>query len=504
MKALLVYPEYPNTFWSFKYALDFINKKASLPPLGLLTIASMLPEDWSLKLVDLNVSRLTDEHILWADLVIISAMSIQKDSALEIIDRCHKYNVKVAGGGPLFTVESDKFDNVDYLILGEGEITVPKFLNDLKTGVPKNVYMPDDYADMVDSPAPKWEALDDINAYASLSIQYSRGCPFNCDFCNVTSMLGNRVRTKTVKQVITELDNMYNLGWRGGVFFVDDNFIAHKKRVKDELLPTLIKWMKKRKYPFEFFTQVSINLADDDEMIDLMVQAGFDTVFIGIETPNEASLNESKKYQNINRNLMDSVRKLHRKGLQVQGGFIVGFDSDPLDIFDRQINFIQKSGIITAMVGLLNAPPGTKLYERLKSENRLLDIFGGNNTDIFINFIPKIDKEKLVEGYLKIVNTIYSPKKFYERLKTFLKDYNPPDFSNVKFSFKRLKAFFKSLYKLGIFEKERYYFYKLLFWVSLRKFKCLPMAIYLSICGYHFRKVFEEVTEDYFNKGNKF
>ncbi len=500
MNVLLIYPKYPKTFWSFEYALEFINKKSSFPPLGLLTIASMLPSHWSLKLIDLNICKLTDEQIKWADLAIISAMSIQIDSAMEIIKRCKMLGVKVAGGGPLFNVEPEKFNDVDYLVLDEGEITIPEFLDDLKKGNPKKIYKSTQYADMTLSPMPKWELIEDINDYASMCIQFSRGCPFNCEFCNVTILFGHKIRTKTTEQIINELNKIYDLGWRGGVFFVDDNFIAAKKKVKNELLPALIKWMRQRKYPFEFFTQASINLSDDDELIDLMIQAGFDTVFIGIETPNEESLIEVKKYQNVKRDLVKSVKKLHKKGLQVQAGFIVGFDNDPPDIFERQINFIQNSGIMTAMVGLLIAPPATKLYERLKSENRLLKDFVRNNTDIAINFIPKIDRETLIRGYLKIVNTIYSPEIYYKRLITFLKDYNPPRLVDLRLSKDRFKAFFKALIKLGILEKERKYFFKILFWTIFKKIKSLPLAIHISITGYHFRKVFEEMSLNFLNK----
>ncbi len=500
MNVLLVYPKYPNTFWSFKYALEFINKKSSFPPLGLLTIASLLPKDWSLKLIDLNIKNLTDEQIKWADLVIISAMSIQRDSAIEVIKRCKKFKVKVAGGGPLFNVEPNRFNNIDYLILGEGEITIPEFINDFKNGKTKKLYKSTKFADMTLSPLPKWELVENVNDYASMCIQFSRGCPFNCEFCNVTSLFGRKIRTKTAEQIINELNKIYELGWRGGVFFVDDNFVAPRKKVKNETLPALIKWMEEKKYPFEFFTQASIDLSDDDELIDLMIKAGFDTVFIGIETPNEESLIEVKKYQNVKRDLLKSVKKLHKKGLQVQAGFIVGFDNDPPDIFDRQINFIQKSGIMTAMVGLLIAAPGTKLYERLKSENRLLDYFVGNNTDIAINFIPKIDKEKLIKGYLKIVNTIYSPKIYYNRLITFLKDYNPPRLIDISLSKERLKAFFKALFKLGLIEKERIYFLKVFFWTIFKKIKSLPLAIHISITGYHFRKIFEELNINYKDK----
>ncbi|BAI81095.1 conserved hypothetical protein [Deferribacter desulfuricans SSM1] len=503
MKVLLIYPKYPKTFWSFEYAISFINKKASLPPLGLLTIASMLPKDWTLKLIDMNIKKLNDEDIRWADIVMISAMSVQKDSTLEVIKKCKDFGVKIAGGGPLFTVEFEKFKDVDYLFIGEGELHIEDFVYDIKKGVESKIYKSENFADLTKSPAPSWEIIN-INDYATLSLQFSRGCPYSCDFCNVTSMFGHKVRTKSSEQILFELEKIYNTGFRGGVFFVDDNFIAHRSKLKNDLLPKLINWMKEKRYPFEFFTQVSINISDDDELIDLMVKAGFDTVFIGIESPNEDSLIESNKYQNVKRDLKKSIIKLHKKGLQVQGGFIVGFDNDREDIFDKQINFIQESGIISAMVGILNAPPGTKLYDKLKKENRLLEnIFTGNNTDISINFKPKIEPKKLIDGYLKIVTTIYNPKNFYERLKYFIQTYTPPFLPEKvnNLSKERIKAFFKSLIKLGILGKERWYYFRFLIWVVLKKPKTFPLAVYLAICGYHFRKIFEEIARSY-NKNN--
>mgnify|MGYP000650458884 FL=1 len=351
MRTLLIYPEYPATFWSFKYALKFIHKRAALPPLGLLTIGAMLPKEWPKKLVDVNVAKLTEKDLAWADYAFISSMVVQRESAYEIIARCKEANLKVIAGGPLFTSEYDQFEDVDHFILNEAELPLPAFLADLEKGCAQHIYETSEFCDIRRTPAPLWELMD-LKHYASMSIQFSRGCPFNCEFCNVTALFGHRVRMKTAEQIIAELDGLYDQGWRGQVFFVDDNFIGNKDYLKNHLLPALIRWQKgRREIPFN--TEASINLADDPALMEMMVKAGFDAVFIGIETPNEESLAECNKQQNKNRNLLESVKLIQRAGLQVQGGFIVGFDNDPPSIFQQQVDFIQKSGIVTAMVGLL-------------------------------------------------------------------------------------------------------------------------------------------------------
>src|SRR5512133_2807619 len=360
MNILLVYPEFPDTFWSFKHALKFVHKKAGSPPLGLLTVAAMLPSAWKKRLVDLNVTHLTDEDLAWADYAFISAMVVQRESARAVIQRCKLAGVKVVAGGPLFTMEHDKFPAVDHFVLNEAEATLAPFLRDLEQGQAQRVYTSQEFPDIHQTPVPLWK-LANLKHYDTLSIQFSRGCPFDCDFCNVTALLGHFPRTKTAEQIVAELDSIYALGWRKSIFFVDDNFIGNKKVVKTEVLPALIAW-RKGKTGMPFSTEVSINLADDPLLLNLMVRAGFDTVFVGIETPNADSLAECSKNQNKGRDLVESVKRLQRAGLQVQGGFIVGFDHDSPSIFQRQIDFIQQSGIVTAMVGLLQAPLGTRLY----------------------------------------------------------------------------------------------------------------------------------------------
>jgi radical SAM superfamily enzyme YgiQ (UPF0313 family) len=490
MKILLVYPKYLDTFWSFKYALKFISKKAVNPPLGLLTIAAMLSEDWEKKLVDMNVTTLNDKDLKWADFVFISAISIQKESAKDIITRCKKVGVKIVAGGPLFTTEYEEFEGVDHFVLNEAEITLPLFLKDLRDGGAKYIYTSNQWADLKTTPIPLWDIVN-MKKYASMNIQYSRGCPFDCEFCDVTLLYGHVPRTKDKDQVVAELESLHSRGWRDGVFFVDDNFIGNKRKLKKEILPAIAKWMAQKGHPFSFITQTSIDLSDDEELMRLMVKAGFDTVFVGIETPNKESLTECNKFQNKNRDLISCVKKIQRFGLQVQGGFILGFDNDPPSIFQRQITFIQKSGIVTAMVGLLNAPPGTRLYHRLKNENRLLTKgASGDNTDCSINFIPKMDYQTLIDGYKKILSTIYSPRCYYERVRKFLKEYKPLQKSVFQFHFSYFGTFFKSTLLLGIIGKERFHYWKLIFWSLFRCPQLLPLVLTLAIYGFNFRKIF--------------
>jgi radical SAM superfamily enzyme YgiQ (UPF0313 family) len=492
MKILLIYPEYPDTFWSFKHALQFVSKRAANPPLGLLTIAPLLPKGWEKKLVDLNVNRLKTKDIIWADFVFIGAMSIQLASALEIIERCRLLGKKIVAGGPLFTEDPEKFDMVDHLVLNEAEITLPLFLRDLGLGTPKKIYSTTSFADIAKSPVPDYSLIKP-SKYSSISIQYSRGCPFNCDFCDITALLGHKSRIKTTAQIIHELDNIYALGWRSNLFFVDDNFIGNKPVLKKELLPAIIEWMEDHGNPFTFSTEASINLADDPELMKLMTRAGFAAVFIGIETPQEAGLTECNKAQNKNRDLLESVKKVQKAGMEVLGGFIVGFDNDLPNIFEQQIDFIQKSGIISAMIGLLNAPTKSKLYKKLIAEGRILNKMSGDNTDSSTNIVPKMDIADLLAGYHKILRGIYGGKPFYQRIRHFLSDFEPQVKNKTRLNFDKVMALVKSVFIIGIYDSNRKYYWHLFFWSLFKRPKLFPLAITYSIYGYHFKRVFKDI-----------
>ncbi len=483
----MIYPECPDTFWSFKHALKFIRRRAGSPPLGLLTVAAMLPDDWSKRLVDLNVTKLRESDLAWADVAMISGMVVQRESARRVIRRCKAVGLTVVAGGPLFTIEHEEFPEVDHFVLDEAEVTLPPFLADLAADRAQRIYTSREKPGLGETPTPEW-ALVDLKRYGWMSVQYSRGCPFHCDFCNVTSLFGHRVRTKTTAQVLTELDRLYELGWRRGIFFVDDNFIGKKQALKTDLLPALIEWQRRRPVGIPFQTEVSMNLADDPELMALMAEAGFNQVFIGVETPDETSLSECNKPQNRGRNLAADVRRIQRAGLQVQGGFIVGFDSDKPSIFQRQIEFIQESGIVTAMVGLLQAIPGTKLYERLKREGRLRGKSSGDNVDGTTNLVPRMSAEHLCDGYRSILVTIYAPKNYYRRIRTFLRECGQPKIK-TSLHIDDVWAFLQSVVRLGVIGRGRLHYWGLLAWTWFCRPELFALAVTLAIYGYHFRKV---------------
>lgn len=492
MKILFVYPETPSTFWSFKEALKFVSKKAAEPPLGLITVAAMLPKDWEKRLIDMNVSELTDKDLSWADYVFLTGMNIHLNSFREVVRKCNKLGIKVVAGGPLATTQHKDLLGIDHFILNEAEVTLPEFLEDLEKGNLKQVYSSEEFPDISLTPIPAFELLD-MKKYAAMSVQYSRGCPYDCEFCSITMLNGRRPRAKSAEQFIKELNRLKELGYKGPISVVDDNFIGNKRKLKSEFLPALINWSEQNNRIFNFITEVSINLADDDELMSMMIEAGFTSIFVGIETPNSSSLTECGKSQNLRRNLVDSVKKLQRAGFIVSGGFIVGFDNDTETVFDEQISFIQNSGITNAMVGLLNAPTGTKLYQRMKDEGRLLDMFSGNNMDASINFIPRMNYKTLIRGYSSLLETIYSQREYFRRIREFLKEYHVPHWQKSRISFAELKAFFRLLWLLGIIEKGRKYFWQLLF-VSLFKYpKKFTTAMTLAVYGYHFRKVIKTV-----------
>ena len=489
MNILLVYPKYPDTYWSFKHALRFISKKAAVPPLGLITVSAMLPRSWEKKLIDLNIEQLTERNLEWADYVFLSGMYVQKESVNQILSQCKNYPAKIVAGGPLFTQDFNDYPQIDHFVLNEAEITLPLFINDLNNGRAQRIYRTNEYADLSVTPVPDYHLLNQ-KAYAFMSLQVSRGCPFACDFCEITTLLGHKVRMKSKEQVISELEALYKLNWRGSVSVVDDNFIGNKKIIKQEMLPAMIDWMRRHKYPFVFNSQTSINLADDAKLLSMMREAGFTSTFIGIETPVEESLQSCNKVQNSNRNLLENVRQIQKSGLQVSGGFIVGFDSDTPTVFQRQVDFIQKSGIVSAMVGLLNAPKNTKLYQQMEEENRLTVDATGSNTDFTMNFIPKMANRELQEGYMHIIKSIYREKPYYKRIRKLLLTYAPVKTGKTKIDLIRLKAFFRSVFVLGIFNKGRFEYWKFLTWTIFKRPGLFIDAVTLAVYGYHFRTVY--------------
>ncbi len=493
MKALLVYPDYPDTFWGFRSALQLVDKKASEPPLGLLTVAALLPTEWDLKLVDMKVKDLKDADLADADLVFISAMSIQRDSVVMVLDRCQEMDVTTVAGGPLFTTCPEDFPQADHLVLGEAEVTLEPFLQDLARGEARRVYLADRQPVIKHSPPPRYDLID-IHDYATMDLQYSRGCPFDCEFCDITSLFGHRVRTKSVSQVLHELQNIYLLGWRGTVFFVDDNFIGDMARLKQDLLPALIEFMKARDYPFGLSTQLSINLADDPELMLLMREAGFAGVFVGIETTNEDSLIECGKSQNEGRDLLESVARIQAAGLEVKAGFIIGFDNDPLDVFEQISRFIRDSGIVTAMVGLLNAPRGTRLHQRLGKEGRLLDEVTGDNTDCSLNFEPKMNRSTLISGYKQVLNSIYSAGPYYDRVGSFLKRFGESGPRLPLGSIQRsdILGMFRSIKVLGLQGRDRRRYWRLFFETLFLRPQLFSLAMTYAVYGHHFRNVYKE------------
>ncbi len=495
MNILMVYPHCPDSFWSFRYALRFISKKSSDPPLGLLTVAGILPKEWNKKLVDMNVSTLKNKDILKADYVFISAMSIQETSVWEVIRRCQKLRRKIVAGGPLFTEQPDKFSMIEHLILGEAEITLPQFLSDLQNGNPRPVYHAEGWSDITQTTIPQWDLIN-MRHYVSMDLQYSRGCPYQCSFCEISILFGNEVRTKGREQIIAELEALYQHGWRRQVFLVDDNFIGNKVKLKTEILPAITTWMEQKGHPFSFYTECSINLADDESLMKQMAAAGFNKVFIGIESVNEDSLAECEKYTNCKRDLVTSVHKIQSFGMEVMGGFIIGFDHDNPSIFNGMIKFIQESGIITAMVGLLNAPFNTKLYKQMLSEGRLKTSMSGDNTDLSMNFKPAMKYEQLVSGYKQVLHNIYSPQPFYQRMRKYL-EMNQDTFHKQKVHFNEILAFFKTLFVLGITGKERPYYWRMIFWSIFYKRQVFRQVITYSIYGYHFRKMMYKYLRHY-------
>lgn len=486
MNILLVSPRTPDTFWSFRHALPFVARRSSLPPLGLLTVAAMLPREWSLRLVDLDVRRLRDADIRWADAVLLTAMIVQETSVREVAARCAALGRPVLAGGPLFTTGHERFPEIPHFVLGEAEELMPRVVADLAAGRLAPVYRAERYPDLALTPAPRWDLIR-LRDYATMSVQFSRGCPYDCEFCDIIVMNGRVPRLKDNARMIAELDALRERGWGGAVFFVDDNFIGNRRRGK-ELLREIIAWRRRTRARFTFLTEASVNLADDPELLALMAEAGFKKVFLGIETPEADSLAECRKTQNTGRDLLAAVRTIQNAGLEVMGGFIVGFDSDKPDVFERQFDFIQKAGVVTAMVGLLTALPKTRLYQRLAGERRLTGESGGDNTSASLNFEPKLDREFLLDGYRGLMRRLYEPRAYYRRVSAFLKQYRPHG-PRARLSRDDFGALFKSLWVMGVAHRGRRAYWRFLAATLLRRPAHFSLAVTLAIYGHHFRTV---------------
>jgi radical SAM superfamily enzyme YgiQ (UPF0313 family) len=501
MNALLIYPEFPDTYWSFKHALKFLGKRAAQPPLGLMTVAALLPGEWKKRLVDTNVERLRDRDLAWADVVLISAMHIQRESLAAIVERCRARGLRTVVGGPIASSLSPADLKADHVVVGEAEALIAGLARDLEQGTAKAVYQAAERPAMETSPLPDLSLIK-MRRYSTMAVQYSRGCPFNCEFCDIIEIYGRRPRTKAVAQVLAELDQLRAAGWREAVFIVDDNFIGNKARAK-ELCVALAEWRSQYKTSFDFNTEASLNLADDPELMQLMKDAGFVSVFLGIETPDESGLIASNKLQNTRRSLLDSVATIQSYGMQVMGGFILGFDTDRDDIFDRMVEFIQKSGIPIAMVGLLQAMPGTQLFRRLRREGRILDAGGGDNTGDKLNFLPNMDAARLVEGYRSVLKRIYSSAAYYERVKLYLSRTQPKPGTRAAgerssrqqwLTRANARAFVTSIVRQGVFGRQRWSYWKFLLTVATRYRHCVGTAMTLAVMGYHFQVMTDKLA----------
>jgi radical SAM superfamily enzyme YgiQ (UPF0313 family) len=494
LKILLVYPEMPPTYWSLRYALPIIGKKALFPPLGLLTVAALLPADYELTLVDMNVEPLTESAVAGSDLVFTSAMIVQKKSMERVVKLCNELGKPIVAGGPYPTSCHEEIRGVDHFVLNEAEITLPPFLRDLALGQAKPLYTSNEKPDLTLTPLPRFDLVRG-KRYAQMALQYSRGCPHSCEFCDIIELFGRRPRTKLPAQLLRELDALYQEGWRGSLFLVDDNFIGNRKEVR-ALLTELIIWQRQRNYPFTLFTEASLDLANDDDLLNLMVEAGFDMVFIGIETPDPATLNAAGKIQNLHGDMLSSVRKIQRKGIEVAGGFIVGFDSDPEDIFERQFHFIQEAAIPIAMVGLLTALPRTQLFKRLQAEGRLAaaSTWGNNTHDLRLNFVPRMDANKLLDGYKRVLSEVYNPDRYFQRCLGLLKIMKRPKMAPRRIRFMELRAFSLSLL-IQSFSRYCLVYWKFLAKGFLARPRMFAETVAMAVKGHHFFKITRNVLE---------
>ncbi len=500
MKVLLLYPEFPDTFWSFRHALPFLGKRSAYPPLGLLTVSALLPAHWERKLVDLNVEPLTDRDLAWADVAFLSAMLVQAPSLSDLIARCRSVGLRTVVGGPITSGDHSAYGDADHVVRGEAEGIIEELVRDLETGRARRFYKALCWTNMQTVPPPEI-ALTKMRRYSAMPVQYSRGCPFSCEFCDIIELFGRTQRTKTAEQVLAEFDQLYFLGWRGSVFIVDDNFAGNKTAIKT-LLPRLADWMVRRRNPFSVFTQASINIADDEELLSLMRAACFIKVFIGIETPDKETHLAAGKHHNAKSDLLASVRRIQEHGMEVMGGFILGFDQDPPEIFEQQVAFIQEAAIPVSMVGLLTALPNTRLWRRLSEEGRILRQSIGDNTSAMLNFIPRMDPDTLLAGYRNVMASIYSPQEYFERARTLLSrlGHSP----KIRMALSDYLALPRSIVRQGIFARYRKSYWKFLGSALFRTRRHLGVAVTLAIMGHHFFTLTKRLESDLREMGLSF
>jgi len=493
--ALLVYPQFPPSYWGFRYALELLGKRSAMPPLGLLTVAGMFPDRYRLRLVDMNVTELTDEDLEWADLVLTSTMVVQRRSLQEVIGRCNRHHTPVVVGGPHPTSYFDEIHGADHYLLDEVEESFPAFLDDWEAGRAERIVRPAAKPGVTSTPVPRFDLLDQ-DAYSSMALQFSRGCPFDCEFCDITKLFGRKPRTKSNEQMIAELDALHDTGWRGAVFLVDDNFIGNKKEAL-RMLPAVADWQRERGYPFGLYTEASVNLAQLDPLMDAMVDAGFSMVFLGIESPNPEALKKTKKVQNTSRGdddfLLHAVRTIQRKGIEVSGGFILGLDGDGPEVFDAQVDFIQEAGIPMAMVGLLTAIRGTDLYTRLESEGRLLDESTGNNVEVTLNFEPELDRDVLIGGYRRVLSRLYGRdlSAYFERCWTLLANLGPRAHTRRRIGRTEILGLLRS-FRRQLLSRQAPAYLKLLGRTLWHRPQMFGEAVRFGIMGWHFQRFTEQ------------
>jgi radical SAM superfamily enzyme YgiQ (UPF0313 family) len=489
LKVLMVWPRFPPSFWGFEGVLEMIPERAMTPPLGLITVAALCPASWNLRLLDHAFEELRDEDLLWADLVMVSAMHAQRVDAIHILSRARALGRRTFIGGPWASSEPDLLHlEADHVLAGEAEEVFAGIALALERGTARAMYRVIDKPDMSRSPAPRFDLLR-RDKYTSMPVQFSRGCPFQCDFCDIITIYGRKPRSKSPEQLIAELDILRGLGWRNEVFIVDDNFIGNSQNA---LLLTreLIAWQKRHHYPVSLYTEASIDLADKPELLAAMVEANFMYVFIGIESPSGEALKGSKKFQNLRRDNAQQIRLIQESGLWVLGGFIVGFDSDDAGIFQRQLEFIDRTSIAWAMAGMLQAPPTTPLYDRMRKEGRLIEDSQGTSNFSAPNFRTMMPLPVLLRGLSSLLAGLYEPESFFKRAFRSLEVWRPraqkpPDLPLLY----TLRVWFASMWKQGIRSNYRLAYWRFL-WLMMRNWALQPAKLWLGfmvlLSAHHF------------------